>query len=123
MVMSKRQQNRMERQLIAILTDACEVAKAEIPGFEWLTHDTGNQAFPAGLRVTWIFDTQANLEQALANGEDKRMRALTELALEEIDLDPKAVPKYLQFDSEEACLMAQDGDWLARLAQIRRSLH
>lgn len=102
MVMSKGQQNRMERQLVAALTKACEVAKAEILGFEWLTHGNGNQAFPAGLRVTWIFDTQANLERALANGEDQRMLTLTEASLEEVDIDPKNIPKCLQFDGEEA---------------------
>lgn len=48
MVITKRQQRQMERQLIASLTDACESAKTEIPGFNWLTHDNGNQAFPAG---------------------------------------------------------------------------
>lgn len=113
----------MERLLIAVLTEACEVAKTEIPGFSWLTHDNGNQEFPAGLRVTWIFDTQADLDRALANGEDRRMRELTEAALEETGIDPKVLPACLQFDSEEACLRTQDGDWLARLSQLRRTRH
>lgn len=123
MVTSKRRQNQMERQLITTLTEACEVAKAELPGFRWLTHDNGNQNFPAGLRVTWIFDTQADLDRALANGGDQRMQALTRAALEEASVDPDLMSGRLQFDSEEACLRAQDGDWLARLAQIRRARH
>lgn len=123
MVTSKRRQHQMERQLIATLTEACEVAKAEIPGFSWLTHDNGNQPFPAGLRITWVFDTQDNLDRALATGDDQRMRALTLAALEEAGIDPKFGSRHLQFDSEEACLRAQDGDWLARLAQIRRATH
>jgi len=113
----------MERQLIACLTEACEVAKAEIPGFDWLTHDNGNHEFPTGLRVTWIFDTQANLDRALANGGDRRMRALTTAALEETGMGSQTNSACLQFDSEEACLRAQNGDWLARLAQIRRTRH
>lgn len=121
MAMNKRQQNQIERQLIATLTEACNVAKAEIPGFEWLTHDTGNQAFPAGLRITWIFDTQASLDNALANKEDTRMRALTRAALEETGIDPGMITDCLQFDSEEACLLARNGDWQARLVQIRRT--
>ncbi len=32
MVSPKRKQQQLERQLIACLTDACETAKAEIPG-------------------------------------------------------------------------------------------
>jgi len=123
MATAKRKQQQMERQLIASLTEACEAAKAEIPGFSWLTHDTGNQEFPAGLRITWIFDTETSLNRALANGDDQRMQALTRVTLEETGLDSQAISKCLQFDSEEACLRAQNGDWLARLAQIRRPRH
>lgn len=113
----------MQRQLVAILTAACEAAKVEIPGFDWLTHDNGSHEFPTGLRVTWIFDTQANLERALANGDDQRMRELTTAALEETGIESQVISTCLQFDSEEACLRAQNGDWLARLAQIRRTRH
>lgn len=123
MVITKRQQRQMERQLIASLTDACETAKAEIPGFDWLTHDNGKQEFPAGLRVTWIFDTQANLSQALANGDDHRMREWTRVALEESGIDSQLISACVQFDSEEACQRAQGGDWLARLSQIRQTRH
>jgi len=123
MVNPKRKQQQIERQLIACLTDACEAAKAEIPGFSWLTHDNGNHEFPAGLRVTWIFDTQVDLDRALANGDDQRMRALTRVALEQTGIDSQLISTCLQYDSEEACRKAQNGDWLARLAQIRRTRH
>ncbi|WP_347332771.1 hypothetical protein [Marinimicrobium locisalis] len=123
MATSKRRQNQMERQLIKTLTEACEVAKAEIPGFSWLTHDNGNQSFPAGLRVTWIFDTQADLDRALAKGDGRRMQELTQSALEQAGLPSQLMPACLQFDSEEACRKSQDGNWLARLAQLRRTRH
>jgi hypothetical protein len=123
MATTKRQKNQIERQLVVNLTEACEVAKAEIPGFDWLTHDNGSHQFPAGLRVTWIFDTQANLERAIDNGDDRRIKALTKAALEETGVGSQAVSACLQFDSEEACLKAQNGDWPARLAQIRRTRH
>ncbi|GGC69285.1 hypothetical protein [Marinobacter halophilus] len=51
------------------------------------------------------------------------MQALTRAALEEASIDPKFLSGRLQLDSEEACLRAQGGDWLARLAQIRRTRH
>jgi len=110
MVNPKRKQQQIERQLIACLTDACEAAKAEIPGFSWLTHDNGNHEFPAGLRVTWIFDTQVDLDRALANGDDQRMRALTRVALEQTGIDSQLISTCLQYDSEEACRKAQNGD-------------
>lgn len=119
----KRRQKRMERDLVANLTDACEAAKAEIPGFLWLTHDNGKQEFPDGLRVTWIFDTQANLERALSNGDDERMRMLTRVALEWTGIAPGLIASCLQFDSEEACQKSHNGDWPKRLEQIRRTRH
>lgn len=46
MALSKREIAGIERQLVAALTEACETAKAEIPGFEWLTHTVNYTAFP-----------------------------------------------------------------------------
>lgn len=123
MATNKRRHHQMERELIKHLTEACEMTKAEIPGFTWLTHDNGNQPFPAGLRITWIFDTQSDLDRALSKGDDERMRALTKTALEQTGIDARLTPASLQFDSEEACQRAQDGNWLARLAQLRRTRH
>ncbi|MGK9546088.1 hypothetical protein O6486_23965, partial [Salmonella enterica subsp. enterica] len=57
---TKRDTARLERRLVATLTEACETAKAEIPGFEWLTHTVDYAAFPQSLRVIWVFDTRAN---------------------------------------------------------------
>ena len=51
---ASRDHARIERHLIAALTDACEIAKAEIPGFEWLTHTVDYRAFPQSLRVIWV---------------------------------------------------------------------
>ena len=48
---TKRDSARIERRLVATLTDACETAKAEIRGFEWLTHTVDYTAFPQSLRV------------------------------------------------------------------------
>ena len=83
---TKRDTARLERRLVATLTDACETAKAEIPGFEWLTHTVDYAAFPQSLRVIWVFDTRANKELALANGADQRMRELTAAALQDAEV-------------------------------------
>ncbi|TFY86588.1 hypothetical protein DYL59_21885 [Pseudomonas kairouanensis] len=115
MALSKRDTTRIERNLVATLTEACETAKAEIPGFEWLTHTVNYDAFPASLRVIWVFDTQANKDHALASGQEARMRDLTALALTEADLSASA-PVY--FDCEEACQLKHGGDWRLRLAKL-----
>lgn len=56
----KRELARIERRLIATLTDACEAAKAEIQGFTWLTHTADLNALAATLNVIWVFDTEAD---------------------------------------------------------------
>ena len=62
MSLSKRTQAQIERRLITTLTEACETAKTQIPGFVWLTHVVDYEAFPASLKVVWVFDTQASKE-------------------------------------------------------------
>ncbi len=78
---TSRDDARIERRLIATLTEACETAKTEIPGFAWLTHTVDYRAFPQSLRVIWIFDSRASQEHALSTGADNRMRELTAAAL------------------------------------------
>ena len=83
MLLSKRDQARIERRLVATLTEACETAKAEIEGFSWLTHEVDYTVFPASLMVTWIFDTLATfmrtsvLNARLGGSEAVRARAVT----------------------------------------------
>ena len=116
MPLTKRETARLERRLVATLTEACETAKAEIPGFEWLTHTVDYTAFPQSLRVIWVFDTRANKDLALANGADKRMRELTAAALQDAEVDSVEIERCVRFDCEEACNLQHSGDWRARLA-------
>lgn len=117
MPLTQRDSARLDRQLIATLTEACETAKAEIPGFDWLTHTVDYSAFPQSLRVTWVFDTRANKALALATGADQRMRELTATALHAADVPAVTMERCVQFDSEEECRVQQGGDWRARLAR------
>ncbi|PZW64390.1 hypothetical protein F471_03911 [Pseudomonas sp. URMO17WK12:I1] len=66
MAASKRKYAGIERELIRTLTDACETAKSEIVGFQWLTHEVDYERFPESLLVTWMFDSEANRARALA---------------------------------------------------------
>lgn len=121
MALSKRDAARIERSLVNTLTNACETAKAEIPGFEWLTHTVDYAAFPASLRVTWVFDTQANKDAALANGHDARMRELTAAALHDAEVAPAQPHRSVYFDSEEQCRLRHGGDWRLRLARQQQA--
>lgn len=46
---------KLEQQIIRQLTLVCETAKAEYPGFIWLTHTVNYQQFPQSLKVTLVF--------------------------------------------------------------------
>jgi hypothetical protein len=115
---SKREQARLERHLVASLTDACETAKAEIVGFSWLTHVADDAAFPASLKVVWVFDTQASKAQALARGLGERMLELTAIALGEAGLELQPLAPHVQYDSEEQCQRINGGNWTQRLARL-----
>ena len=119
MLLSKRDQAQIERRLVASLTEACETAKAEIVGFSWLTHEMDYGAFPSSLMVVWIFDTQANKDQALASGQGERMIELTAVALREADVLVIPVSAHVHFDTEEQCQRANAGNWQQRLARKR----
>ncbi|OAE13720.1 hypothetical protein AZH11_03830 [Pseudomonas simiae] len=111
----KRDIARLERRLVATLTGACETAKAEIPGFDWLTHTVDYASFPQSLRVIWVFDTRANKDHALASGADQRMRELTAAALHDAEVAAVNIDRCVRFDSEQACSAQHGGDWRRRL--------
>lgn len=115
---SKREQARIERRLVASLTDACETAKAQIDGFAWLTHVVDDTAFPASLHVVWVFATQADKARALASGQGARMLELTARALAEAGIELPALAAHVQYDSEEQCRRVNGGDWQRRLARL-----
>lgn len=119
MLLSKRDQAQIERRLVATLTEACETAKAEIVGFSWLTHEMDYGVFPSSLRVVWIFDTQANKDQALASGQGERMVELTAVALRDADVLVSPVAAHVCFDTEEQCQRANAVNWQQRLARKR----
>jgi hypothetical protein len=119
MLLSKREQADRERQLVVSLTEACETGKSELVGFAWLTHQVDYQRFPSSLIVVWVFDTQANRDLALADGQGQRMAELTAEAFSQADISLSPVSAHLVFDSEEQCQRVDAGNWQQRLARHR----
>lgn len=113
--LGKREMARLERDLVACLTDACETAKAEIVGFTWLTHRLAPENFPASLRITWVFDQEAEKVAAVAGEAKARMLALTRQALDHAGIQLDHPAWHVRFDSEEACKQSHGGDWARRL--------
>jgi len=116
MASSKSKHSNIERELARELTWACELAKHEITGFEWLTHRVDHTRFPDTLIVTWIFDNERNMQAAAAGSGNARMQALTLAAFEAIGIVVDDIAKHLRFDCEERCASTHGGNWAARLA-------
>jgi len=110
----KRELARIERRLIATLTEACESAKGEIKGFTWLTHTADLHALAATLKLIWVFDTEADKNLALTDAK-ARLLELTAIALKEADIDLLPSERNVRFDSEEACQRTHGGNWRERL--------
>lgn len=121
MSLNKREQSQIERTLAATLTDACEAAKAEIVGFQWLTHDVDYQRFPASLRVIWVFASQAEQDAAIACGQNRLMQTLTAAALEAAAIQLETPAAHVHVDNEQQCLRVDGGNWQQRLARQRSS--
>ncbi|TDF82664.1 hypothetical protein [Pseudomonas sp. H9] len=114
----KRELARIERRLIATLTDACETAKGEIKGFTWLTHTADLQALAETLKIIWVFETLADKQLALAKAKT-RIFELTAIALQEADIHLIPSDHTVRFDSEEECQRTHGGDWQKRLSVLR----
>ncbi|MFP3924166.1 MULTISPECIES: hypothetical protein [Pseudomonas] len=112
----KRELARIERRLIATLTEACETAKSEIKGFTWLTHTADLNALADTLKVIWVFETRADKQRAQLEAK-ARIFELTAIALNEACIDLKLSDRNVRLDSEEECQRAHEGNWQKRLGQ------
>lgn len=97
----KRKYSSIERELIRTLTLACETAKSEIVGFQWLTHDVDYERFPQSLRVIWMFDSEASRARALASPDKARMLALTQAAFDEVGISVSSIAEHVAFSVEQ----------------------
>jgi hypothetical protein len=114
MVMRKTDK-KLEAQLIEALTQVCEQAKTQYPGFSWLTHKVNFQRFPDSLSLVCVFDTNQELRAFNADAHATAgLQALVKQQLASIGIKPnKAVP--LAFDTEENCQHQDNGNWSRRL--------
>lgn len=101
MAASKRKYAGIERELIRNLTEACETAKSEIVGFQWLTHDVNYERFPESLLVTWVFDGEVNKARALASADKARVLELTLAAFEKVGISVSRIADHVAFSIEQ----------------------
>ncbi|TWD99037.1 hypothetical protein FB481_11819 [Pseudomonas sp. AG1028] len=101
MAASKRKYAGIERELIRTLTEACETAKSEIVGFQWLTHEVDYERFPESLLVTWMFDSEASKTRALTSADRAMMLALTQAAFEAVGISVARINEHVAFSVEQ----------------------
>lgn len=117
----KRKHSGIERELVRALTNACETAKGEISGFQWLTHQVDYTLFPQSLVVTWVFDNDTNMAAASVAPGKARVVELTLAAFADIGISVTGGAAHVRLDSQQRCDTLHGGDWEARLNQQQSS--
>ncbi|SEP04151.1 hypothetical protein [Aquisalimonas asiatica] len=121
--MKQSDRKHLEDQLATMLGRACEAAREELDGFQWVTHVLDYNDVQHSIQVVWVFDTNANLAAALRAGHDAYLSHLTAEALDAAGLSIGDVRQHVGFDSEEECARAHGGDWQIRLTEEPGRLH
>jgi len=98
----KKTDKKIDKQICQALTKACEMAKDEVPGFQWLTHLVNYNQFPESLSVICVFDTKAELEQARQLKKDQLIVGFIKSELEQINIRFKEINRHISFDTEKS---------------------
>ncbi|WP_290652649.1 hypothetical protein [Aquisalimonas sp.] len=121
--MNQTERKRLEERLSAMLGKACEAAREELSGFQWVTHVLDYDDPQRSIQVVWVFDSNDHLANALRQGHDAYLTHLTSEAFEAAGLQVTDVQRHVSFDSEEECTRVHAGDWRVRLTEDPVRLH
>lgn len=117
----KKSDKRLENTIRKTLTQVCEAALVQVPGFQWLTHLVNFSDFPQSLKVVCVFATDADLALAIVNKQDDYLRQLVVEQLTAAGIKLPDAGRGVHFDSEQACAREHDGRWQVRLKQSNLS--
>jgi hypothetical protein len=106
---------KLDNNVVKALTQACEEAKKNVIGFEWLTHYAHYDRFPGSLAVICVFDSPESLADARHKKWDVYMRKLIQSHLLKAGIVLKDARKHVFFDNELDCEQEHAGDWQRRL--------
>ncbi len=62
---------KLDKRICQALTLACEAAKIQLPGFQWLNHHINYRQFPESLKIICVFDSHETLQQARQHNKQK----------------------------------------------------
>lgn len=111
----RKRDKKLDNTLREALTEVCELALKEVPGFTWLTHLANYNDFPGSLSIVCVFDTIHDVSSALAARQDEYLQAQIEHKLSAAGIHIRDLKSHLSFDSEEACQNENGGKWRERL--------
>ena len=107
---------KIENQLRITLMGACEIASRQIIGFQWLTHLVDYSNFPRSLNVICVLDTNENLDRFMTENRNNKLNDLIQEKLFEIGICINNIANHISYDTEENCIINDNGKWTDRLA-------
>ncbi|MFT4520307.1 MAG: hypothetical protein ACI9JM_002709 [Halioglobus sp.] len=110
----KKTDKKIDNSVREVLTEVCDIALKEVPGFQWITHFSNYGNFPESLSVVCIFDTDNDLSSVLSSKQDEDLRKLIQEKLGTVDIHIKNIEQHVTFDTEEACRNENGGKWHER---------
>ncbi len=111
----KKTNKKIENSIRGALTEVCDIALNEVPGFQWLTHFINYKRFPDSLSIVCIFATNTDLANVLLAKQDDFLRSVIREKLSTVGIPIKDIARQVCFDTEEACELEHDGRWQERL--------
>lgn len=93
---------KLDNNLCQALTRVCEQAKLDIPGFVWVTHTADYARFPSSLKITCVFETDADLCNAIVLQHDEQLIKTIQQTLLKAGVLLKRAKNQVVFDTEEA---------------------
>lgn len=111
----RKSDKKIENNLRESLTHVCELALEHVEGFEWITHRVNYDKFPQSLSIVCVFNTHAELSDAITNKQDKYLVGLIELELAKVAIKVGDLKSKVSFDTEEKCSSSAEGKWDRRL--------
>jgi len=107
----KKMDKKIDKKICKALTKACEIAKVEVLGFQWLTNLVNYNQFPESLSIICVFDTKTELEQACQQKKDQLIVGLIKSELEQINIRFKDIKQHVSFDTEEVSVVVDKEKW------------
>lgn len=65
----RKMDKKRDNQLRQLLTEVCDIALQQIPGYKWISHNVSYDRYPDSLVITCTFDDTYNAKNAQQQGE------------------------------------------------------